>query len=118
MDAVGKKIDFQRHIVRRLALKTFTALHGRIEALRDNPEYRSGFDLVTARALCSTEELLGLAEPFLAQGGCLVAMKGPEGVREFSALRGLLQQGGWSAVLHSLKLPVSGAERCLIELRK
>ena len=113
VDAVGKKIDFQRHVVRTLGLQGFTALHARIETLTD---YHAGFDLVTARALCSLVDLVALAEPFLAPGGRLVAMIGPEGSREFSEQQEPLKQAGWSAVLHRLNLPLSGAERCLIEL--
>ena len=115
VDAVGKKIDFQRHVVRTLGLQGFTALHARVETLTD---YHVGFDLVTARALCSLAELVALAEPFLASGGRLVAMKGPEGSREFSEQQEPLKQAGWSAVLHRLNLPLSGAERCLIELTR
>ena len=115
VDAVGKKIDFQRHVARTLALKNFTALHARVETLT---EYRDGFDLVTARALCSLGDLVTLAEPFLACGGRLVAMKGPEGSREFSDQQDALKAAGWSAVLHRLTLPLSGAERCLVELSR
>jgi len=115
VDAVGKKIDFQRHVVRTLGLQGFTALHARVETLTD---YRVGFDLVTARALCSLAELIALAEPFLTSNGRLVAMKGPEGSREFFEQQEPLKQAGWSAVLHRLHLPHSGAERCLIELTR
>ncbi len=118
VDAVGKKVDFQRHIVRTLGLQGFTAIHERVERLADHLDYRSGFDLLTARALCSLGELVALAEPFLAPGGRLVAMKGPEGHRELSEQHDLLRQAGWSAALHRLNLPVSGAERCLVELTR
>lgn len=113
VEAVGKKIDFQRHVVRTLRLEGFTALHQRVETLAGYPAY---FDLVTARALCSLGELIDLAEPFLKRGGRLVAMKGPEGNREFLVLQDMLKEEGWTAFLHNLKLPDSGAERCLIEL--
>lgn len=115
VDAVGKKIDFQRHVVRILGLKGFTALHERVEKLTDS---LAGFDLIVARALCSLGGLVALAGPFLAPGGRLVAMKGPEGNSEFSRQHDLLEQDGWFATLHRLKLPVSGAERCLIELTR
>ena len=118
VDAVGKKVDFQRHICRSLALKGFVALHERVESLKDDSDYRAGFDLVTARALCSLAELVVIAEPFLAPAGRLVALKGPEGFQEFSEQQSLLQQHGWSAVVHPLVLPVSGAERCLVELSR
>ncbi len=116
VDAVGKKVDFQRHVVRTLGLHGFTALHERAERLADHQDYRSGFDLVTARALCSLDDLVALAGPFLGPGGRLVAMKGPEGQRELSEQFDHLKQKGWSASLHRLNLPVSGAERCLVEL--
>ncbi len=115
VDAVGKKIDFQRHVARMLGLKGFTALHERVEKLTTS---WAAFDLVTARALCSLSELIVLAKPFLRPGGCLVAMKGPEGDGEFCRQHDLLKQEGWSATLHRLKLPVSGAERCLIKLTR
>ena len=118
IDAVGKKIDFQHHVVRILGLEGFVALHGRAEKLLDQPGFRAGFDLVTARALCSLAELVNLAEPFIAPGGILVAMKGPEGHKEFGALHDLLLRQGWRTCLHRLRLPVSKAERCLIVMSR
>lgn len=118
VDAVGKKIDFQRHVSRVLGLKGFTALHERAEKLQTIEEYRAGFDLVTARALCGLAELIMLAEPFLAPGGRLVAMKGPEGEREFLERRESLLSAGWSVTVHHFRLPFSGAERCLVEIAR
>lgn len=118
VDAVGKKIDFQKHIARKLGLPSFTGLHARIQDLSGEENYRAGFDLVTARALTSLEDLVAMAEPFLAPGGRLVAMKGPEGEQEFSASRNRLGVSGWSLALHRLVLPRSGAQRCLIELSR
>lgn len=118
VDAVGKKIDFQRHIVRKLNLAGFTAIHGRIEALAEQQAYRERFDLVTARALCSLQELVMLASPFLAPGGRLVAMKGPDGKPEATAFEAGQEAVDWVVDVHLLSLPVSGAERCLVELSK
>lgn len=116
VDAVGKKIDFQKHVARKLGLSSFTGLHARIQNLQEEENYRGGFDLVTARALTSLEDLVAMAEPFLEPGGRLVAMKGPEGEQEFSAYRKRLSESGWSIAIHRLVLPRSGAQRCLIEL--
>jgi len=118
VDAVGKKIDFQKHVARKLGLSSFTGLHARIQNLQEEENYRAGFDLVTARALTSLEDLVAMAEPFLEPGGRLVAMKGPEGEQEFSAYRNRLSESGWSIALHRLVLPRSGAQRCLIELAR
>ena len=125
VDAVGKKIDFQRHIARVFGLEKFTALHERTESLVDHADYRQGFETVTARALCSLDELLArddpenhvaMAKPFLAPGGRLLAMKGPGGSDEIDALGGPSQGSGRVVTVHRLKLPVSGALRCLIEI--
>ncbi len=116
VDAVGKKIEFQRHVARTLGLKGFLPLHERIEVLGAAAEYRQGFDLVTARALCSLDELVKMSAPFLAPGGRLVAMKGPEGLAELVACEEGLVEGGWQIGTRVLCLPVTGAKRCLIEL--
>lgn len=118
VDSVGKKIDFQRHAARLLGLQGFSAIHGRIENLQEHEACCRGFDLVTARALCSLEDLLVLAEPFLLPGGHLVAMKGPEGEEELVAQRDRLARAGWRVALTRLKLPFSGAERCLIDMTR
>lgn len=116
VDAVGKKVEFQRHVARTLGLRGFLPLHERIEALGVAPEYRQRFDLVTARALCSLEELVKMSAPFLAPGGQLVAMKGPEGLQELADCEESLARGGWQVGTRVLRLPLSGANRCLIEL--
>ncbi len=118
VDAVGKKVDFQKHIVRTLGLQGYTPLHSRVELLQSDETYRAGFDLLTARALCSLQELVVLAEPFLAPGGRLVAMKGPEGESEFLGQKKALQESGWSIKLQRLILPKTKSVRCLIELSR
>jgi 16S rRNA (guanine527-N7)-methyltransferase len=118
VDSVGKKIDFQRHMARILGLQKFTALHSRVEELQGHDLCGDGFDLITARALCSLDEFVALAEPFLRSGGSLVAMKGPEGEQEVAACRELLLEKGWRVSLESLSLPRSGAVRCLVEMTR
>jgi 16S rRNA (guanine527-N7)-methyltransferase len=116
VDAAGKKIDFQRHVARTFKLEGFVALHGRVEPLQEKEGCRAGFDLVTARAVCGLSEFVRLAEPFLATGGRLIAMKGPEGGKEFATLCNRLSTDGWVVSLHKFNLPVSRAMRCLVEL--
>ena len=119
VDAVGKKIAFQRHVARSLKLAGFTAVHGRAEDLPGAPCCRDGFDLVTARALGSLPLLARLAAPCLVPGGRLIAMKGSEGESELAAGQAELATLGFTCTgHHSLRLPVSGAERCLLVLEK
>ncbi len=118
VDAVGKKVDFQRHVARQLKLSGFSACHERIENLSALPGYLKSFDLITARALCSLEELFSLAQPFLEPSGRIVAMKGPEGAAEVALLKAVLDESVWAIKLHRFTLPLSGAKRCLVELYK
>lgn len=119
IDAVGKKIAFQRHVARTLKLSGFTAIHGRAEDLPGNPAGASAFDLVTARALGSLPMLAKLAAPCLAPEGRLIAMKGAEGTAELAAAQAELAALGFACTAqHQLTLPVSRAERCLLVLAR
>jgi 16S rRNA (guanine527-N7)-methyltransferase len=119
VDAVGKKIAFQRHVARTLGLTGFSAVHGRAEDLPGTPLCAAGFDVVTARALGSLPRLARLAAPCLVPGGRLIAMKGAEGAVELAAAQAELAALGYAcSAVHSLRLPVSAAERSLIILER
>lgn len=119
VDAVGKKIAFQRHVARTLRLTGFSAVHGRAEDLPGTPLCAAGFDVVTARALGSLPLLARLAAPCLVPGGRLIAMKGAEGAAELAAAQAELAALGYAcSAVHSLRLPVSAAERSLIILER
>jgi 16S rRNA (guanine527-N7)-methyltransferase len=117
VDAVAKKIMFQRHVARALKLEKFTAVHGRVEDCLRKSEFAAGFDLVTTRAVGRLPLLLDLAKPFLKTGGELIAMKGPEGPEELNGCRDRLLAEGWSISQEVLSLPVSRAGRCLLFFR-
>lgn len=118
VDAVAKKVSFQKHAARLLQLEGFTAQHGRMEALGKTPAFAGRFDLVTARAVGSLLLLSRLAGPCLAAGGHLIAMKGPEGVTEREDHQAQLLAEGWTVRCEMLRLPVSGARRCLLILNR
>ncbi len=117
VDAVQKKIAFQRHIARRLGLENFEAHHGRAESLADNPSWAAGFDLVVSRAFTALAGFASLALPCLAPGGRIVAMKGAEGERELAEGReALLRLGLECREIRKLYLPASRSTRTLIVL--
>jgi len=119
VDAVAKKIAFQRHVARTLQLRGFSAIHGRAETLSKTPDCVEGFDVVTARALGSLPLLARLAAPCLAPGGRLVAMKGAEGAAELVAAQAELAALEFYCIgQHHLLLPASGAERYLLVLAR
>jgi len=119
VDAVAKKIAFQRHAARRLGLTGFHPWHGRVEKIAIQGFCAEGFDLVVARAFTSLTGFVELALPCLREGGRLIAMKGPEGEQE------LLAAADWLAERNivceqpiALRLPVSGARRALLILTR
>lgn len=120
LDSVRKKIIFQQHVARSLSLPGFTALAGRIETLLcQRPDYRAHFEVVTARALTGLPQIMALAEPFLAPAGRLIAMKGPEGDREWEQAEPAAERHGLACEKAiKWRLPVSGARRTLLVLRR
>lgn len=115
VDAVGKKINFQRHVGRQLGLTGFLPLAARIEDLPQQSEFRGSFDVIITRAFASLPEFARRALPLLAAGGYLLAMKGGEGESELRAAEAELQAVGLTQKeVHTLHLPVSGSRRTLI----
>jgi 16S rRNA (guanine527-N7)-methyltransferase len=75
VDTVGKKIMFQRHVARLLKLDNFEAIHSRVETMA--PEYAGSFDVIISRAFSRLDTFVALVAPLLADGGRVIAMKGP-----------------------------------------
>lgn len=119
VDAAAKKITFQRHVIRLLALEGVEARHGRLEDLGREANFSAAFEVVVARAFSDLATCARMAAPFLRSGGRLVAMKGPEGEAELVAHTAAIRQSGYvKKGVTRLRLPVSGAVRLLIELEK
>jgi len=117
VDAVEKKVLFQRHAARLLKLDNFTALHVRAEELIEN--YASQFDYVVSRAFSDLPHFVTLALPLLKDSGQIIAMKGRDG-REEAAAAGKQFAGLGVKVadcIH-LKLPISGDDRYLVVIKK
>jgi 16S rRNA (guanine527-N7)-methyltransferase len=117
VDAVQKKIIFQRHAARLLGLDHFEAFHGRAEDLPGVDPCAAGFGVVLSRAFTSLPSFAALARPCLAPGGRIVAMKGAEGEKELAEAQVQLGDLGLMCrEVRRLRLPASGAERTLLVL--
>jgi 16S rRNA (guanine527-N7)-methyltransferase len=119
VDSVAKKINFQRHAARLLGLRGFEPLHARAESLPERPGYTDGFDVVVSRAFASLPFFASLALPCLQPRGRILAMKGAEGERELAEAESeLTALGLFCTELRQLRLPASGALRCLLVLQR
>ena len=113
IDAVGKKIQFQRHVARLLKFNSFEALHARVESLWEDGARR--FDVITSRAFSQLEQFVTLAAPLLALDGRMIAMKGPSAIEEMKNSEDFLCNHGFEiSAVHSYKLPLNAGERNLI----
>ena len=122
VDSVRKKVSFLKHAIRTLGLSGTDAVHGRLENLRLLPDYGGRYDRVVCRAFSSLEDFANLTLPFLAPGGSLLAMKGPQsGLAQETANQkdgGSIIFGGtsFSMRIHRYRLRLLDAPRSLVML--
>ena len=115
VDAVGKKILFQRHVARVLGLKDFEALHTRVENIHSTHAGR--FDVITSRAFSRLEMFVALAAPLLKSGGRIIAMKGPHVDNEFGQAGDELRLLGFEiSSVDTYSLPMNKGERSLVTI--
>lgn len=117
VDAVEKKIRFQRHAARTLQLEGFSAIHARCEDLQDN--YAGFFDWIVSRAFSDLPTFAALALPMLQKNGRIIAMKGKRGREEAAAAASTLGETGLAVDdVVECRLPVTGELRTLVVLKK
>ena len=75
IEAISKKASFLKQVIRLLELRDTTVLNGRIEDNKNllNP---NGYDLITARAVSSLDQVILWCAPFLSQEGILITFQG------------------------------------------
>jgi 16S rRNA (guanine527-N7)-methyltransferase len=115
VDAVGKKIMFQRHVARMLGFSGFEAIHSRIESLHDT--HAGVFDVITSRAFSRLDIFVALAAPLLKSGGRIIAMKGPDVQSEIESSKTELASLGFQICsVKTYSLPLNKGERTLVIL--
>jgi len=117
VDAVVKKISFQKQAARLLNLANFNALHVRAETLA--ADYADSFDWVVSRAFSDIPSFVAMALPVLKSDGRIVAMKGKNAAEEVTAAEEELGRMGVrvESVLDFL-LPGCGDARSLVVIAK
>ena len=113
VDAVAKKINFQRHVIRLLGLQKIEAVHARIEDLHKT--HAGKFSLITSRAFTRLDNFVSLAAPLLAENGRIIAMKGLGAEDEIAVSSEMLNSLGFSITAqHSYCLPNNMGSRVLV----
>lgn len=74
IDSLNKRINFLNKVIEELELELIESIHYRIEEYGINN--REMFDVVTARAVASTNVLLEYAIPLVKVGGYFIPLKG------------------------------------------
>ncbi len=117
VDAVAKKIHFQRHVIRILNLQNIEAIHARVEELHKT--HRRSFSVITSRAFTRLDRFVTLAAPLLSDGGVLIAMKGDQAECEIAASDEVVHAGGFTITsVHRYTLPLGMGERVLTFLKQ
>ncbi len=95
VDSLLKRVNIVQRGVSHLALKNVVLLHGRGESLKLEGAFKSGGDLVIARAVANMTKLSGYTLPNVKKGGYLIAFKGPNVEKEVKeALPKIKKLGG------------------------
>jgi len=104
VEPIAKKARFLGVVVEATGLADrVTVLTARAEALAAEPGRRGAWQVVTARAVASTADLVELAFPLLARGGSLVAWKRGDLSAELAAARRAIDAlGGGALEVHDV----------------
>jgi 16S rRNA (guanine527-N7)-methyltransferase len=117
VDAVAKKIHFQRHVIRILNLQNMEALHARIEELHKTDSH--SFSVITSRAFTRLDRFVALAAPLLKENGMLIAMKGEQADDEIAASGEVVNAAGFTVTaVHRYSLPQGMGERVLTFIKQ
>lgn len=119
VDSLNKRIVFLNEVIDKLNLKNIKAIHGRVEEVAKNKDYREKYDLVVSRAVANMSTLSEYMLPFAKVGGRCICMKGANIQDELkSAKKAIEKLGGKIELVDNFKLPESNYERNNIVIDK
>ena len=110
LEPIGKKARFLATVVAATGMEGVVRVDGRRaeEVAREQPR-TSGWDIVTARAVAPSAELVELAFPLLRPGGTLIAWKGAALTEELGAARRAVDALG-GGTIHVVDVGVDGLD--------
>lgn len=115
LEASRKKVSFLKNIIRLLTLTQSVVLHDRAENIMQTFSWKENFDVLISRATFTLSELFGLGEFFLAPGGELIALKGPDVEKEIKEFFSGKNRGKYSQLIqHDIKTSFLDATQKLL----
>lgn len=85
VDSIRKKTLFLKAAIDTLELRQASVINSRIEVLQENPDFQQKFDLVTARAVTTVNQLMDWAIPFCKPKGFYLFWKGKSDLPELNS---------------------------------
>ena len=117
LDSLNKRLLFLEEVCRRLGVRC-TLVHARAEEGGRNAALRQSFAAAAARAVAPMNVLAEYCLPFVKQGGCFLALKGPQLDAELAQAQNALRRlGGRLEKVERFQLP-GGDQRCLAVIRQ
>ncbi len=118
IDSLAKRVRFLETVVQELNLERTKAIHMRAEEAGRKPEFRSAFDITTARAVARTSVLSEYCLPLTKVGGVFIAMKGDDIEEIADGRRAIGQLGGKVSGERKFLLPGTDMRRTIISVDK
>ncbi|WP_020678231.1 16S rRNA (guanine(527)-N(7))-methyltransferase RsmG [Geopsychrobacter electrodiphilus] len=115
VESVGKKVNFQKHVRRKLSLNNLTPLNCRVESLVKENSYPQ----ITARAFAPLDKILALVHPLLTPGGRLLLLRGSKDEVNLNKSTEALSRFDFIICKkHSYQLPFCKANRQILEISR
>jgi len=119
LDSTLKKVRFAAETAAACGITNCIQLHARAEALANDPNHRSRYDLVVSRAVAAFGTLVQLMLPLVAPGGLAVALKGAKVQEELAGTASAIRKlRGSEPEVIPITIPGSDVERYLIVVRR
>lgn len=119
LDALNKRLNFLKEVIKQGNLKNIETLHFRAEEAGKNKEYREKFDIATSRAVAPLNILVEYLLPFVKIGGKCICMKGSNIEEELENSKNAISiLGGKIENMESFTLPRTDIARNIIVISK
>ena len=119
LDSLNKRINFLNEVIKKLELQNIKAIHGRVEEVARNKEYRESFDIAVSRAVAPLNVLLEYMIPLIKVGGKCICMKGSNVEEEINQSANALKRlNAEIEQVESFNLPGTDMKRNIVIVKK